>query len=326
MKVILVVHGGAGNIPDSRVVPKLNVMVESIRAGIIAMRDSNSAICASTAAVAVMEDDEAFNAGYGSVLTQSGLVQMDAAVMDGDSLNIGGVAAIERVKNPIFVAQRVLEVSPHCLLAGSGAQKFAQQHGFELVEPEALISPSAKIALSTVKASKIRHQAISNETGQSQVESKRDTVGALAMDIRGNLAAATSTGGMTGKADGRVGDSPIVGAGFYAENKLGAVCTTGVGECLLKHLVAFRIAQKLDSSDPQKDVIRSSLNEMSARVGGDGGAIAIDCEGNISIDWNSRRMGWAYAMVEEDLDKCSRILVHFGCNRGDDYQKEISII
>eukprot|EP00095_Tigriopus_kingsejongensis_P010402 maker-scaffold1716_size30199-snap-gene-0.10 protein:Tk10402 transcript:maker-scaffold1716_size30199-snap-gene-0.10-mRNA-1 annotation:"hypothetical protein DAPPUDRAFT_303765" len=313
MEPVIVVHGGAGDISDSRVIQKLIGMKAAVRAGYSVLEANQEPINATVAseavaaAVRIMEDLEAFNAGYGSVLNENGTVEMDAGIMEGKNLGYGAVGGIVRVKHAIDVAAKVMTNSEHCFFVGLGANQFATREGIEEVSEDTLRSPSAVKALERFR----NDENITNEI-DDHVKGYRGTVGAVAVDAAGNVAAATSTGGLTGKLLGRVGDTPVIGAGVYADNQVGAVSTTGLGESFLRTLMAKRIADQIEAGVAAEEAIRRSLDYMSTRVGGDGGAIAVSPKGEVGIEWNSERMGWAYA---------TRGRVHSGCNRDEHFDE-----
>jgi len=282
--IALAIHGGAGVIERPKMTPEKEA---SYRAGLAAALDAGYAILerggssldAVSAAVRMMEDDPQFNAGRGAVLNQDGDAEMDAAIMDGHGPRAGAVAAVRHVKNPIELARLVMERSPHVLLVGEGAEEFALEQGVVLV-PRGYFRT---------------HQRVSELAEAQQAEANRGTavggsgtVGAVALDRAGNLAAATSTGGLTNKHRGRVGDSPIIGAGTYARNDSCAVSGTGHGEYFIRQVVAYDICalmayKKLTLSQAVTEVIHGKL----AAAGGEGGVIAIDPAGNIVMDFNS---------------------------------------
>jgi beta-aspartyl-peptidase (threonine type) len=224
--------------------------------GAAILRDGGSALDAAEQAVRALEDDRTFNAGSGSVPTSAGMVEMDAAMMDGATLDIGAVAALSGIQNPVSVARLVLADRP-VLLAGEGAQAFAREHGIPLFEV-----PAA-----------------------DEEDQQHDTVGCVALDEFGNVAAATSTGGLPGQRPGRVGDAPIPGCGFYADNEAGTVAISGDGESILRVLLATRVVDRLDQGSPT-DAANAAL-EWLARIGGEAGIITIDTAGRIGIAHNS---------------------------------------
>ena len=290
--IAIVIHGGAGVIEPSKMTP---AQAASYRAGLGAALDAGYAILerggssldAVTAAVRTMEDDPQFNAGKGAVLNHEGDAELDAAIMDGRGPRAGAVASVFHVKNPIELARLVMEKSPHVLLVGRGAEDFALEQGVVLVP---------RSYFRTERRERELAEALQAEKPQPQPRTTRaaaqapgmGTVGAVALDREGTLAAATSTGGLTNKRLGRVGDSPIIGAGTYASNESCAVSGTGQGEYYLRQLVAYDICalvmyRHMSLADAVHEVIHVKLQ----RTGGEGGVIALDPAGNIVMDFNS---------------------------------------
>jgi beta-aspartyl-peptidase (threonine type) len=281
--IAIAIHGGAGVIEASKMTPE---KAASYRAGLAAALDAayailergGSSLDAVTTAVRMMEDDPQFNAGRGAVLNQDGDAELDAAIMDGRGPRAGAVAGVRHVKNPVELARLVMERSPHVLLIGDGAEEFALEQGVVLV-PRGYFRTHQRIAeLAEAQQAEVNR---GTATGSG-------TVGAVALDRAGNLAAATSTGGLTNKHRGRVGDTPIIGAGTYARNDGCAVSGTGHGEYFIRQVVAYDICalmayKKLSLSQAVTEVIHGKL----AAAGGEGGVIAIDPAGNIAMDFNS---------------------------------------
>ena len=299
-KAVIAIHGGAGAISRTQLsaqkeleyVEALSAIVEQAQQMLEA---GESALDVVTEAVRQLEECPLFNAGMGSVFTADETHELDACVMDGYSLNAGAVAGVKHLRNPVLAARQVLENSPHVLLIGDGAETFAQQHGIELVNNNIFSTSERFQQLQEAKSQgsiRLDHDAPLDE------RTKMGTVGAVALDKHGNLAAATSTGGMTNKLPGRVGDSPLVGAGCYANNANVAVSCTGTGEVFIRALAAYDIAALMEYG-------HLSLHEACERVvmeklpalGGSGGLIAIDSEGNVALPFNSEGMyrAWAYA-------------------------------
>ncbi|WP_421355598.1 beta-aspartyl-peptidase [Pseudocitrobacter faecalis] len=299
-KAVIAIHGGAGAISRTQLsaqkeleyVEALSAIVEQAQHR---LEEGASALDVVTEAVRLLEECPLFNAGIGSVFTADETHELDACVMDGYSLNAGAVAGVKHLRNPVLAARQVLENSPHVLLIGDGAETFAQQQGIELVNNHIFSTPDRFQQLQEAKSQRsirLDHDAPLDE------RTKMGTVGAVALDKHGNLAAATSTGGMTNKLPGRVGDSPLVGAGCYANNANVAVSCTGTGEVFIRALAAYDIAALMEYG-------HLSLHEACERVvmeklpalGGSGGLIAIDSEGNVALPFNSEGMyrAWAYA-------------------------------
>jgi L-asparaginase / beta-aspartyl-peptidase len=267
----IVLHGGASEVPAERQVASRNGCLAALQAGRAILAAEGSAIAAVEAATRVLEDDPTFNAGYGSVLNSRGEVEMDASIMDGATLDVGAVAAIRGVRNPVSVARELLRELP-ILLVGEGAREFAQQRGAQLCDPSAMISPARREAF--------------RDRGH-------DTVGCVARDVKGHIATALSTGGLKGKFPGRVGDSPVVGGGFYAADALGGVAFSGDGESIARVTLASRVIQQLNSVDPQT-ALEQSL-KLLAFTGGEAGGIAIDRHGRIGWAHTSPHFAVAYA-------------------------------
>jgi L-asparaginase / beta-aspartyl-peptidase len=283
--IVLVIHGGAGVIERS----KMSAAKEaSYRAGLAAALDAGfgvlerggSSLDAVTAAVRTMEDDPQFNAGLGAVLNHDGDAELDAAIMDGSGPRAGAVAAVLHVKNPIELARRVMEKSPHVMLVAGGAEEFALEQGMTMVPRSYFRTEAREHELEEALRAEKAHRPGGARGG--------GTVGAVALDRAGNLAAATSTGGLTDKHPGRVGDSPIIGAGTYANNESCAVSGTGQGEYFIRQVVAYDICalvhyRSLTLAQAMHEVIHEKLR----RTGGEGGAIGVDPAGNVAMDFNS---------------------------------------
>lgn len=270
MSIQVIVHGGAGLVAGDHHAEVMATCRAAVKAGLERLREGGSALDATEIAVRILEDDPLFNAGYGSVLNRDGQVQMDALVMDGRTFNIGAVGAVSRVKNPVSLARRVMEATPHHLLVAEGAERFAAEQGIPLVPPEAMIAPS---------------RVTPSNSG--------DTVGAVALDEAGNVAVAVSTGGVRGKLAGRVGDSPIAGAGGWADNALGAACATGLGEGIMRALLTFRAVSLLESHGAQA-AAEAALAIFGEKFRGEGGLIVLDTQGQVGIAHNTPFMPVAW--------------------------------
>ena len=280
----LVIHGGAGVILRENMTPEREAafeagLNEAMAAGADVLRNGGEAIDAVQAAVLVMEDNPLFNAGLGAVFTAEGKHELDAAIMDGRDRNAGAVAGVMRVKNPILAARAVMDKSEHVMFAGTGADAFAQAQGLEMVDNTYFDTDWRREALERVLEERERTAA-----------DRHGTVGAVAIDVNGNLAAATTTGGMTAKAAGRVGDTPLIGAATYAENGVCAVSATGHGEYFIRVGVAKTICDRVKLlGEPIVQAGDTALAEVAA-LGGDGGVILIDAEGNAGFSFNSAGM------------------------------------
>ncbi|XP_046994080.1 isoaspartyl peptidase/L-asparaginase isoform X1 [Schistocerca americana] len=305
---VVLVHGGAGDIPDSQDQPKLEGVRRAAKAGYAVLEQGGSLLDAVQAAVEVMEDDEAFNAGHGSVLNADGEVEMDAIVMEGTGLNAGAVGAIKNVSHPVYVARLVMENTSHVLLVGDGAKRFANDMGVPDVPMESLITQKAKDALEKFKKSK------SNDPTRTELGGV-GTVGAVAVDSEGHVVCATSTGGTSGKMVGRVGDTPIPGSGGYSDDQIGTVSTTGVGESIMKVNLAHLVLNIMKQGKTAQEATIEAVNEMTNRVGKTAGAITLSNAGDIGIGFNSKKMAWAYQKGNE---------VHYGIRDGDDFIEQIN--
>lgn len=284
MKFAIAIHGGAGNINPQYFTPEQireyeAKLAESLEAGFEVGENGGTSLEAVVASVKVMEDSPLFNAGVGGVFADNAMVELDACIMDGKTLNGGGVTSVHKIKNPIEGAQRVMEDSPHTLLSGSGAELFAYNMGLELVP---------NFYFHTKKRYDQFKKA--QEKKKIMVDHSMGTVGAVAIDIKGNLAAATSTGGMTNKAYGRVSDTSIVGAGNYANNNTCAISGTGTGDQFIKSVFAYDVSAQMEYGQKSlKEAGEASLKKLAA-LGGHGGFVAIDKMGNIHMDFNSTGM------------------------------------
>ncbi|MGY6586953.1 MAG: isoaspartyl peptidase/L-asparaginase family protein [Wenzhouxiangella sp.] len=287
--IAIAVHGGAGTIERGQMSEEREASIRAaltaaVEAGQAILADGGSSLDAVTAAVKILEDAPEFNAGRGAVLTAEGRVELDASIMVGNTLDAGAVASVRGVRHPIDAARRVMEDSPHVMLVGQGAEQFAEAIGLEFKDEDWFITD--------FRADQLRAIQESQSRGQTQLsESWFSTVGAVAIDRNGDLAAATSTGGMSNKRFGRVGDSPIIGAGTYADNRSCAVSATGHGEYFIRHVVAYDICARMRYSglslEDSADVV---VNQVLREAGGDGGVIAIDNQGQVSMPFNTAGM------------------------------------
>jgi beta-aspartyl-peptidase (threonine type) len=315
MDPVLVVHGGAWAMPDDMVDAHLRGVKNALAAGWSVLERSGSALDAVEEAVVVMEDDETFDAGRGSFLNRDGRVQLDALIMDGATLRAGGVGCVERLRNPVRAARKILSESPHVYFVGEGAEKFAAEHGVPLCENEDLIIPreverlkeyQTKIpTLAAENAARMGHPPGAPSDGDlfaptsDDVTISHDTVGAVALDRDGNIAAATSTGGTLNKAPGRLGDSSLIGCGCYADNQSAAASTTGWGEPIMKLVLAKWTADRIAAGNLPEWSAQEAMNYLKQRVNGHGGIIVLNCEGHIGIAHNTPRMAWAYKTVKK---------------------------
>ena len=278
----IVIHGGAGTILKKNLTSETEKLYnqklnEALEAGSVVLENGGTSLDAVTAAITTMEDSPLFNAGKGAVFTAEGKNEMDASIMDGSNINAGAVAGVQTIKNPILAAREVMENSKHVMLQGEGADIFAKEHGLEIEDSSYFFTERRWESFKKVNKNKF------------------GTVGAVALDIHGNLAAGTSTGGMTNKMKGRVGDSPIIGAGTYADNNSCAVSATGHGEYFIRNVVAYDIAALMKYSgvslkEASNYVIMKKLKGQNA----EGGIIALDKDGNFVMTFNTKGMYRGY--------------------------------
>jgi beta-aspartyl-peptidase (threonine type) len=303
MRPALIVHGGAWDIPDDEVEPHLDGCRAALDAGWQVLDSGGGALDAVEAAIRVLEDTPVFDAGTGSVLNRDGIVELDAAIMDGETLRSGGVAAVQRVLNPITLARRVLE-SEVVLLVGPGAERFADACGVprcahadliverELRRWQALHDRPAFLASSSFQRP--------SGAQAPPLQNPGDTVGAVAVDAGGRIAAGTSTGGITNKPPGRVGDSPLIGAGLYADVQTGGCSTTGWGESIIKVLLAKTATDLVGAGLSPMEAAQRAIGVLAGRVGGLGGCILLDAEGRVGFAFNTPRMAYAYRVLGGD--------------------------
>ncbi len=271
----------------------VNGVRHALAAGWKVLERGGSSLDAVEAAIVVMEEDETFDAGRGSFLTSDGRVQLDALMMDGATLRAGGVGCVERIRNPIRAARLVLDESPHVYLVAEGAERFAQQHGLPLCANEELVIDRELVRLREVQA-----QAVAGKPPQFFAE--HDTVGAVALDSLGNLAAATSTGGTLNKTPGRVGDSSLIGCGCYADNESAAVSTTGWGEPIMKLVLAKWAADRVQEGMAPEAAARDAMQRLESRLSGHGGIILLDARGRYGLAHNTSRMAWALKTIHQE--------------------------
>lgn len=297
--IAIVIHGGAGTILRERLSAELEAeyrdrLEASVRAGYEVLASGGTSRDAAVAAVVIMEDSPLFNAGYGSVFNHDGDIEMDAAVMDGRELEAGAVAGIKHIKNPICLADAVLAHSDHVMLIGEGAEQFAAQCGFPLVENGYFATERRRKQLLALLQDSEGRSALSEDDDDLDIalrDKRHSTVGAVAIDRNGDIAAATSTGGMTNKRFGRVGDTPVIGAGTYADNTVGGISATGHGEFFIRAAVAHDICaralyKRITLQEAADEVVLDKLRGM----GGDGGVVGIDPGCDIVIAFNSPGM------------------------------------
>jgi beta-aspartyl-peptidase (threonine type) len=301
-KHAIAIHGGAGTITRNVLTNELEQayrrgLQEAIEVGDNILTKGGNALDAVTESVALMEKNELFNAGKGSVFNHEGKHEMDAAVMDGKTLMAGAVSGVRNLKHPILLAKAIMEKSDHVLLANSGAADFAREMNLEFAPDEYFF---VQHRYEQFLAARAEGQVVLDHTHPGD-EKKYGTVGAVALDIHGNIAAATSTGGMTNKKWGRVGDSPIIGAGTYANNNTCAISCTGHGEYFIRSVVAYDISCLMEYKGLSlKEACDKVVMDKLVKIGGEGGLIAIDARGNIEMPFNSEGMYRAMKRSGED--------------------------
>jgi beta-aspartyl-peptidase (threonine type) len=297
---VLLIHGGAWAMPDDAVAAHEDGIANALAAGYALLEQGASAIDAVEAAVAVMEDDETFDAGRGSFLTQDGRVQMDALLMNGENLRTGGVACVERIRNPIHAARLVLDKSPHVYFVGTGAERFARQHGMALCDNMELVIPREQERLYKAQADEragLPDETFSGSFDSASLLDSHDTVGAVALDRHGNIAAGTSTGGTLNKAPGRVGDSSLIGCGCYADNLTAAVSLTGWGEPIMKLVLGKRAVDRVAAGASPDEAAHEAIEYLFNRLGGHGGIILLGPDGRVGLAHNTPRMAWGLRTV-----------------------------
>ena len=324
MGPLLLIHGGAWAMPDDAVGAHERGIAAALSAGWAELAHGASAVDAVQAAVASMEDDDTFDAGRGSFLTRDGRVQLDALLMNGANLRTGGVACVERLRNPIHAARLVLDHSPHVYFVGTGAERFARQHGMPLIDNTELIVPRERERLMRFQQAELAGAADTTFSGdataspaasdlastQATLEAEvdralpepfqlldptldsHDTVGAVAIDAAGNLAAATSTGGTLSKAPGRVGDSSLIGCGCYADNQSAAVSLTGWGEPIMKLVLGKWAVDRVAAGSSPQQAASAAIDYLYTRLGGHGGIILLGPDGRFGLAHNTPRMAW----------------------------------
>jgi L-asparaginase / beta-aspartyl-peptidase len=304
MKPSLIVHGGAWDIPDDAVEACQNGCQRALTAGWSVLNSGGTALDAVEAAIVVLENEPVFDAGFGSHLNLDGKVECDAIVMDGATLRAGAAAALRRIRNPIRLARKILETCPHMMLVADGAERYAKDNGMPLCDNKELISPAEWNAWARCK--KDRHAA-EHHRGHEQ-----GTVGAVAIDSKGALFAGTSTGGTCCKLPGRIGDSPLIGCGCYADSEAGGVSSTGYGEAIMKVVMAKSAVDRLRAGDSSSTagkaatgkastpssramgIAKETIAELGRRTGATAGLILLDREGSPGFAFNTPRMAYGY--------------------------------
>ena len=298
-KIGLAVHGGAGTIDRTKMTPEKEReyragLDRALAAGYEILKKGGSSLDATEAAVRVLEDDPHFNAGRGSVFTTAGANEMDASIMDGKTVKAGAVGSVKHIKNPIGLARLVMEKSPHVMLDCAGAEAFAKANGIELVDQKYFFTQERWDALQKIKAAEKNRTSGASKSSAITDQDRHGTVGAVALDKDGNLAAATSTGGMTNKLPGRIGDTPVIGAGTYANNQTCAVSCTGDGEYFIRTVAAHEVSALMEYRGMTLQEAAQSALDAVKKLGGTGGLIAIDKNGDIALPFNTNGMYRGY--------------------------------
>ncbi|XP_044760543.1 isoaspartyl peptidase/L-asparaginase-like isoform X2 [Coccinella septempunctata] len=317
LEPIVLVHGGAGNIPDYLVPAKMNCVKKAAIAGFKVLKQGGTSVEAVETAIRVMEDDPIMNAGVGSVLNYDGEVEADACIMVGKTLEAGGVTAVKDVANPISLAKMVMEKSPHALLAGEGATKFAKENHYELEKPGSLVTLAAKEALEAYK--KDPEGDLTSEKVEVEEKPERDiwprteSVGAVAIDRKGNIAVGASSGGWNGKTTGKFNEACSIGGGVYADDDVGGVSLTGYGRYMIRMMLAFQITKEME----RKNALKSSqqwLRALYCKFKEPAGAVSITKYGDVGVYFTAQRMPWAYQRKN---------ILHYGVDP-DDEKRDIT--
>jgi beta-aspartyl-peptidase (threonine type) len=286
----MVIHTGAGNLTLASLADRKDAMQaamnDALMAGYRVLAGGGTSLDAVQAAIVILEDSPLFNAGKGAVFTHEGTNELDASIMDGSTMKAGAVAGLKHIKNPIALARLVMEKSPHVMMAGEGAEAFAKEQGIAFVNQKYFYTDRSWKAL---------QDALAAEKKAAQGEQHHGTVGAVALDQHGNLAAGTSTGGTTNKRFGRIGDSPIVGAGTYANNQSCAISSTGIGEFWIRYTVAHDICARVQYQNMPIQAAADAIVQGTLKpIGGEGGVIGLDARGNVMMSFNTSGMGRGY--------------------------------
>lgn len=315
---VIAIHGGAGAMSRAAMSPEkeqeyLSALHGIVQAGQTVLAQGGSALDAVTEAVRLLEDCPLFNAGHGAVFTSAGTHELDASIMDGATLRSGAIANVDCVRNPVLAARKVMENSKHVFFVGKGAIEFARGEGLDIVDPAYFSTEARREQLLRVQRDH-PDAAVLDHDGQALVaqgqpapadpldsDRKFGTVGAVAVDAQGNLAAATSTGGITNKQVGRIGDAPLIGAGCYANNRTCAVSTTGTGEMFIRMVAAYDISAQMEYQGASLEVAAERVvHEKLPTIEGKGGLIAVDGQGNVTLPFNTEGMYRGYGRVGED--------------------------
>ncbi|MDB6169820.1 MAG: peptidase asparaginase 2 [Verrucomicrobia bacterium] len=301
----LVIHGGAGNYAPPKVTPEKErayrtKLQEALDAGYAVLDRGGPALDAVVATIRILEDSPLFNAGHGAVLNADGICELDSSIMDGSNLRAGAVAGLQHIRNPIALARAVMEKSPHVMLIGAGAERFAQENGFALVPNDYFQTEERREDLRELQE-KLKNPAkaprVSAEPANAfGSEHQYGTVGCVALDRQGNLAAGTSTGGLANKRFGRVGDAPIIGAGTYADNATCGVSCTGTGEYFIRAVAAHDVSARIAYQGKSLGEAAAATLAKIGQLGGDGGLIALDREGHVAMPFNTAGMSRGFRL------------------------------
>jgi beta-aspartyl-peptidase (threonine type) len=304
----IVIHGGAGTILRANMTPEREaayreVLAEAIQVGHTILKNGGSSQEAVEKTIHIMEDSPLFNAGKGAVLTSDETIELDASFMHGAQLDAGAISGVKTIRHPISAAIKVMENSPHVMLSGAGADAFAASQGLEIVSPEYFFTERRINSLKRVKEAEAKKESISS-TEEAFVQHQRyGTVGCVALDLEGNLAAGTSTGGMTNKKWNRIGDAPIIGAGTYANNATCAISATGWGEFFIRSVVAHDISALMEYKGLSiQEAAHTVIHDKVGGLGGDGGVVGIDSKGNVAMEMNTPGMYRAHMDAEGKLN------------------------
>ena len=304
----IVIHGGAGTLLRSEMTAEMDeayrkILTQAIQVGYLILKQGGTSQEAVEKTIHVMEDSPLFNAGKGAVLTADETIELDASFMNGATLDAGAIAGVKHVKNPISAAIAVMEKSPHVMLSGAGADQFAQEQGLEWVPSEYFFTERRINSLKRVKEAELNRQSLIEQSKDPFIVQQRmGTVGCVALDQHGNLAAGTSTGGMTNKKWNRIGDAPIIGAGTYANNATCAISATGWGEFFIRSVVAHDISTLMEYKGLGiEQAAHQVIHEKVGALGGDGGIIGIDSKGNIAMEMNTTGMYRAHINAQGEL-------------------------
>lgn len=304
--VAIVIHGGAGtilpeNITDEQEQAYRNALRTALETGHGILAEGESSVDAVVAALQTMEDTPLFNAGKGAVFTSENTVELDASIMEGGTLNAGALTGVKHIKNPIGLARLIMEQSPHVMMAGEGAEAFAREHEVEFVENAYFYTERRRRQAEEARAREAEEEETEEDAGMPDDE-KFGTVGAVALDREGNIAAGTTTGGMTNKRFGRVGDSPIIGAGTYADNATAGISATGHGEYFIRAAVAHDITARMAyGGQSLQEAAEAVIMDKLPAMGGSGGVIALDRAGNIAMPFNTPGMYRGYIDTEGNM-------------------------